>query len=546
MKRKFSMVILLLFTSWQIMAQEHNEKYILKKEFIETENGIKLATDIYLSDENGRFPVILVRTPYLKDNFKKNAAKFVSKGYAVVVQDCRGKFNSEGEFYAFGNERTDGLKTIAWVREQPWSNGRIAGYGSSYNTYTQWAVSDQLDAVIAEMGSAGLYDMVYPQGLFSLATACNWGLIADAKTVIPLAPEKIAEKIQKSYPHLPLSLADDSTFKDNLFFNDWLLHEQNDGYWESLNHRKTANATILSIAGWYDMFLSAQLNDFIEIDRRSRNPGNTMIIGPWCHGPQAFKNEYGGGDKTGRREALMERFLAKNILEKHEEVLQPPFTRHKFNFFIMERNEYFGSECWPPKAVKNRDYFLGKDKILPEKPVESGQQEFVYDPLDPYPSIGGTFIGLAVGPGVQNKNTGRKDQWTFESEVLREPLTILGPVSASLYVSSTAEETDFMILVQDVFPNDTTINIQEGGKHVKMKIGNITRIGLESWPTGYQLNPGHKLRIVITSGWFPRYNRNLNKGESIYYAKESKAATQTFYFGPQHPSKISLPVLNIP
>jgi len=545
MKLKFRIVILLLFASWQVMAQEHNEKYILKKEFIETENGINLASDIYLPDENGKYPVILVRTPYLKDNFKKNAAKFAGKGFAVVVQDCRGKFNSEGEFYAFRNERTDGLKTVAWIREQPWSNGKIAGYGSSYNTYTQWAVSDQLDAVIAEMGSAGLYDLVYPQGLFSLATACNWGLIADTKTVIPLAPEKIAEKIQKSYRHLPLSLADDSTFNDNLFFNDWLLHEQNDGYWESLNQRKNASATVLSIAGWYDMFLAAQLNDFIEIDRRSCNPENTMIIGPWCHGPQAFKNEYGGGDKTGRRQALMERFLEKTMMGKDTDVPGAPFTDHKYNFFIMERNAYFGSDCWPPKEVSRQVCYLVNDRILPEKPRESGQRRFVYDPADPFPNIGGTFIGMDTGPGVQNKNVSRTDQWVFESEVLREPLAILGAVSASLYVSSTAVHTDFMILVQDVFPNDTIINIQEGGKHVRPDAGKIRLIDLESWPTGYQLNPGHRLRIVITSGWFPRYNRNLNTGEPIAQARESKTATQTFYFGPAHPSKISLPVLNI-
>ncbi|MDD4190641.1 MAG: CocE/NonD family hydrolase [Mangrovibacterium sp.] len=541
MKRKFSIGILFLFISWQIVAQE---EYILKKAFVETENGIKLATDIYLSGEKGTYPVVLVRTPYLKESFKKNAAKFVKQGYAVVVQDCRGKFSSEGEFYAFKNERTDGLKTIAWIREQPWSNGRIAGYGSSYNTYTQWAISDHLDVVVSEMGSAGLYDLVYPQGLFSLATACNWGLIVDTKTVIPPAPEKIAEKIQKSYRHLPLSLADDSTFKDNHFFNDWLLHEQNDGYWESLSHRKIANATVLSIAGWYDMFLLAQLNDFTEIDRRGCNPGNTLIVGPWCHGPQAFKNEYGGGNKTGRREALQERFLAQTMLGKQEEVLVPPFTDHKYNFFIMERNEYVGCESWPPKEVENTDYFLYKDKILPEKPVKSGQREFVYDPSDPYPSTGGTFIGLAVGPGVQNNNAGRKDQWVFESEVLLDPLILLGSVSASLYISSTAKQTDFMILVQDVFPNDTVINIQEGGKHVRLDTGKITRIDLESWPTGYQLNPGHKLRIVFTSGWFPRYNRNLNTGEPIYHAKESKTATQTFYCGPEYLSKISLPVLN--
>jgi putative CocE/NonD family hydrolase len=132
----------------------------------------------------------------------------------------------------------------------------------------------------------------------------------------------------------------------------------------------------------------------------------------------------------------------------------------------------------------------------------------------------------------------------FESDVLTAPLTLLGAVTASLYVQSTATKTSFMILVQDVFPNDTIINIQEGGKQVSLNPNKTTKINLESWPTGYQLNPGHKLRIVIASSWFPRYNRSLNTEELVYNATESREAVQTIYLGPKHVSKITLPVFN--
>lgn len=301
MKTRFIIIIslVLAINSWHITAQD-DHKYVLKKEFVEMDDGIKLATDIYLPDNNERYPVILVRTPYNKDGFKKGAEKFTEQGYVVVLQDCRGKFNSEGEFYAFKNERTDGLETIEWIKSQPWGNGKIAGYGSSYNGYTQWAISDHLDAVIAEMTGADLYDLVYPEGLFSLETACNWGLIVDAKYANPIPPEKLL----KSYWYLPLSIADDSTFKDNQFINDWMLHENNDDYWKSMNHQGIAKGPVLSIGGWYDIFLLAQINDFIEMDRKNNHPGNKIIIGPWCHGPQAFKNEYGGSGNTGRRGPL--------------------------------------------------------------------------------------------------------------------------------------------------------------------------------------------------------------------------------------------------
>ncbi|MDD4192388.1 MAG: CocE/NonD family hydrolase, partial [Mangrovibacterium sp.] len=485
-------------------------------------------------------PTILVRTPYLKDNAKGSALNFVKQGYAVVVQDCRGKFGSGGGFYAFKHEREDGLKTIEWIKKQPWHNGKLAGYGGSYLGFTQWAVSDRLDAVCAELTGADIYDLIYPQGLFSLATAFNWGMLVDARTANPIPPEELLQ----SYWHLPLSVADDSTFKDNHFINDWLLHEIRDNYWQSVNHRGIAKGSVLSIAGWYDIFLLTQINDFIALDKKSSHPDNRMVIGPWCHGRQSFPNEYGGKEKTGNRGTLQERFLAKSLSGKEGEILQAPFTKHKYNFFIMERNEYVGSESWPPKGVKKTDFFLDKNKITQKSPDQSGQLQYTYNPQDPYPSLGGTFIGMDVGPAVQNKNTGRSDQWVFESDVLTAPLTLLGSVTASLYVTSTARKTDFMILVQDVFPNDTIINIQEGGKQVNVDPGKVTKISLESWPTGYQLNPGHKLRVVITSGWFPRYNRNLNTEVPVYSAKESREAAQTIFLGPTHPSKITLPLLN--
>ena len=540
MKKKFGIIVILLISGWQGKAQK-NSDYFLKEEFIETENRIKLATDVYLPQESGKYPVILVRTPYLKNNFKGGAEKFIQQGYAVVVQDCRGKFKSEGEFYAFKNERVDGLKTIAWIKTQPWYNGKIAGYGGSYGGYTQWAISDQLDAVTAELTGANLYDLVYPNGLFSLETIFNWGLVVDAKLVNNIPPEKL----MKSYWFLPLSVADDSTVKDSRFINDWLLHENNDDYWGKLNHQGMSKGPVLSIGGWYDIFLLTQINDFVKIDKKNGLADNHLIIGPWCHGPQGFKNEYGGSNSTGKRGPLQERFLAKNILGKEEKVLEPPFTDHKYNFFIMEKNEYFGSETWPPKEVNKKTYYLEKGKISSVKSNKAEESEFLYDPKDPYPSLGGTALGMGVGPAVQNANLTRRDQVVFETEELAHPLTLLGNVSASLYVKSTAKKTDFMILLQDVFPNDTIINIQEGGKSFVMAPNKVNKIELECWPTGYQLKPGHKLRMVITSSWFPRYNRSLNGGAPISSATELKETTQILYFGKKYPSQIILPLLNL-
>ncbi|SCM58773.1 CocE/NonD family hydrolase [Petrimonas mucosa] len=185
-------------------------------------------------------------------------------------------------------------------------------------------------------------------------------------------------------------------------------------------------------------------------------------------------------------------------------------------------------------------YISNESEIFPSLLILS-----LYDPLDPYPSLGGTFLGNKIGPAVQNQNIARNDQWVFESEVLSSPLTLLGSISAKLYVSSSVKSTDFIMMVQDVFPNDTIINIQEGGKRVDLKPNKVTEVNIDSWPTGYQLNPGHKLRVVITSSCFPRFNRKLNCDEPIYMARKIKKAVQTIYTGPKKPSSITLPVLNI-
>ena len=540
----FLFVVSILFGFNIVFSQENQEKqdstnYILKSEFVIMTDGIKLATDIYIPLETGQYPTILVRSPYNKDHVKKEAEWYTENGYVVVAQDCRGKFLSEGTFYPFKNERADGLETVKWIRSQAWSNGKIAGWGGSYVGYTQWAISDVLDVFFPNMTSADIYGLLYPGGMFSLATAFNWGLAVDAKTVNAIPPQKILA----SYSILPLSVADDSTFKDNVFVNDWLRHSSYDEYWRFMNHRGISSAPFLSIAGWYDIFLMSQINDFLALAKNG-HPDSRIIIGPWCHGSPAVKNEYGSSEKTGHRNKLSKQFLNKHINGDKIDFADIGFKDKKYNLFVMERNEYYGCDVWPPKATTLTNYYIGSDSYLtPDIPKESGQLGYTYDPEDPYPNKGGTFLGPNVGPALQNDNLSRTDQLVFETDVLQSELVLLGPISATLYVSSDAPNTDFIVCLQDVFPNGDIINIQEGGAKVDMQEG-INKQDISMWATGYQLNPGHKLRAVITSSWFPRFNRNLNSGEPVFSAKTIRIAKQSIYFG-ENPSSITLPILNV-
>lgn len=499
-------------------------------------DGTELATDVFLPRGNGKYPTVLVRTPYGKwqDAWMGKAFRFFR--IAVVLQDVRGKNGSGGEFYPFINERSDGLQTLRWIRQQPWSNGSVTGWGGSYVGYTQWAISDSLDFLTPVFTSGNIYDFVYPDSLFSLHSAYLWGVVNASSTANTIPPEKL-----KSGPMtLPLSAADDSTIKDVQFLNDWIAHEHYDDYWNNMNFRCITKAPVISTAGWYDIFLLAQIRDFQALVSDGRK-GSRMIIGPWCHGSMGEPNEFGGEKKTGKPTKLFR--YVKNQIKGRKPKLNSPFHDNTYNLFIMERNEYIGSEVYPTEETSIVPLFLGPDgRMSFEKIEESGVLGYRYDPADPYPSTGGTILGENVGPARQNDNIGWKDQLVFELAVNEKPITLLGPVSATLWLQSDAASTDFVVGIQDVFPDGKIINIQEGGAGAKVSSAQPHKTDISVWATGYQLNPGHKLRVFISSSWFPRYNRNLNTGEPAAAATSLKAAEQKVYFGGATPSSINLPI----
>ncbi len=273
------------------------------------------------------------------------------------------------------------------------------------------------------------------------------------------------------------------------------------------------------------------------------NPANRLIIGPWCHGEQAEKNEYGGLKKTGNPKAVFH--YVRRELKGRKNKLKSPFEDTKYNLFIMERNEYVGSDVWPPRDTEISPYYIGPGGYLGTDPFpEKGILHYEYIPEEPYPSHGGTILGSGVGPARQNDNVGRKDQLVFELDEQQEPLILLGPISAELWVSSDVSTTDFIVGLEDVFPDGKIINIQEGGAHVKFDTQMPQKADISVWATGYQVNPGHRLRVIITSSWFPRFNRNLNNGEPVAGSTDPLRASQEVCFGPGTASRINLPVFH--
>ena len=503
---------------------------------LEMHDGVILSTDVFIPRTRKRVPAILVRTPYNKHSERWLAKTLNFFKIAVVIQDVRGKYESGGEFYPFINERDDGLETLEWIRDQPWSDGTVGGFGASYLGITQWAISDSLDFLVPMLTGASIYDFVYPEGVFSLKSAFAWGVVnaSPKENSIP------ADKVSDGMFILPLSEADDSIIKDIGFLTDWMTHESENEYWEQLNWRGIAQAPLLSIAGWYDIFLLGQIRDFQALEA-VEFPDNRMIIGPWCHGNPATGNQYGGEKRTGKPRKLLAYTVRAMKGKKYR--LGRPFKDARYNLFIMERNEYVGSETWPPEETVTVPYYIGPEFYLgPSAYSEDGLLSYVYDPSDPYPGLGGTALGDIVGPAWQNDNLGRTDQVVFETSILDKPLVLLGEISATLWLSSDRPCTGFVISLQDVLPDGRIVNIQEGAANVQFLGQEPERHEISVWSTGYQLNTGHRIRVVISSSWFPRFNRNLNNCEPVIAADKVFPATQKIYYGEDTPSSINLPV----
>lgn len=543
MKKKsenlFACWFILLFTlAVQLWAADAQPEYEKTQLFIASTDTFRLSTDVYLPKADGPFSCILIRTPYRKEGFKGDIERFIKQGFAVVSQDTRGTGQSNGRFYAFSHEREDGLVTVDWIRKQSWSNGRIAGWGGSYVGYTQLVIADKLDAMTPLVTTADMYDALYPAGIFSLALCNNWGLMMNNPKLKP-------EKLLSSYSLLPLSIADDSTGAANAFFDDWLNHPRLDGYWQSMGFRQTSDKPILSIAGWYDIFLDPQIKDFLALGP-VRHRDSHLLIGPFAHGKITIPTDFGDAAKMDRYMDLARSFLLQALkTPESPATFSDSLMSKPFAFFIVHGNRWILSDHWPPEQVQALHLYLsGQGKIAQRKPSANEQLTYRYDPNKPYPSLGGSFLGIGVGPAWQNSNLSRTDQVVFETDTLTAPLTLLGPQQAHLWVTSDASCTDFFACLQDVQPDSQIVNIQEGGITLRAAKGEKAQeVTISIWPAGYQLNRGHKLRLVICSSLFPRYNRNLNSCEPIFNAQNSKIAQQKIFIGKRHPSHLELSVL---
>lgn len=528
-------------------------------------DGIELATDVYLPDgTDSTFPTLLVRDMYTNGStaLRQSYAHWATEnGYAFVFQCVRGRYDSDGNWYPYFQEIADGDDTISWIARQTWSDGKVGMFGSSYLASVQWlaALNDNPALVaIAPAVSPGNYyrDVAYPGGAFSLLSRASWGIgLAGSRTNLSFPIDWIS-----AVDHLPLKSLDKSLGFDVRHFRDWLEHPSYDAYWRSLDLEARADemsVPALNIGGWYDVFLRSTIGSYVTMTEEAKTEtarqNQRLIIGPWPHGwNRSAKNgdiDFGDASLIDADALYLEWF---NHWLKGEELPEDA----PIKLFVMGRNKWKDAQQWPLPKTEYTPYYLHHDGSLSaQSPAKkSAKLTYQYDPTNPVPTLGGNIMRSELrGPRDQRPLDSRTDILRFTTESFLEETEFTGPITARIYASSTASDTDFMVKLVVVRPDGMSFNLVDGVIRARyregyetpklIEPGKVLAYDLDMWATSYAVQPGEKLRIDVTSSNFPRLNRNPNTGAAFGETSELKTATQSIFLGSDYPSQIILPLI---
>lgn len=559
-------------------------------------DGTLLAADVYRPAGPGPYPALLQRTPYDKQNPGAGASlilRAASSGYAVVVQDVRGRFASEGEFVTFVNERQDGYDTLDWLAAQPWCDGNIGMFGGSYVGLTQWqaAISGHpaLKAIIPNVTASDYHNgWAYQGGAFELGFNLSWTLSVLAGNTIlrkrggepatdPVFQALLdgADDLTTEFARLPLAghaiLGDFAPY-----YNAWVDHPTYDDFWAGLDvstRHESLNVAALNIGGWYDIFLGGTIANFTGM--RARGPAavrdrQRLLLGPWNHVGMARGNPIGAHDfgmrstgavidADGQQLAWFDRWL--RGLDSGVD-RQPPVR-----LFVMGANRWRDEGEWPLARTDWQAWHLssggrantlnGDGALRRAEPGNEPPDTYVYNPRNPVPTLGGALCCNPVftlgGAHDQRSVEAREDVLVYSTPPLDEPVEVTGPVTLILHASSSAPDTDWTAKLVDVAPCGEARNLTDGILRARYRDsmragtpitpGAVVRYAIDLGATSNTFLAGHRIRLEVSSSNFPRFDRNPNTGELPGRSAEMVSALQSVFHTPEYPSHLVLPVI---
>ncbi len=563
-------------------------------------DGVKLATDIYRPKADGKYPVILVRTPYKKEMDELQARFYARRGYVFAVQDCRGRFSSPGEWEPFIHEAHDGYDAVEWLATQPWSSGKVGMIGASYLGWVQWwAARDNpphLTTIIPNVAPPDPYlNIPYEYGAFFMMGAIWWADILESKATGEISGKKFREIGEKKYAELlrdlPVVDLDKKVLgKKNKYWRKWIEHPDNDSYWAPANFLDRLGGVTIPVfhqSGWFDGDgIGTKLN-YLKMTATG-HANQKLVLGPWGHTDTAMRMI---GDRDFGEAAIIDlqrdylRWLDHWLKGIDNGIDREPLV----SIFVMGTNRWLHGDTYPFRETRMTRYYLesaghantskGDGRLSIDPPAaDSPPDHYVYDPGDPTPNPE-FYVSPEDQAGSQDKEkgkneekvtsvevqrgkakayhgqvvAGRPDILVYDTPALEKPLTFAGPISAVLYAASSAKDTDWFMRLAEVDSTGTVFSLTEGKIRARYRKSlsqpemltpnSVEQYSLDLWQTGITIPAGHKVRIEVASASFPLFSRNLNTGGHNETETEYVKADQTIYHDAQHPSYVLLPVI---
>jgi len=557
-------------------------------------DGATLFADVYAPEGPGPFPVLLMRTPYGKtqaqDSIHTHPLWYARRGYIVAVQDVRGRWSSEGEWYPFAHEAEDGYDTVEWAAGLPKSNGRVGMYGISYVGATQLlaavAAPPHLARLVPGTTSSEYYDgWTYRAGALHLAFTESWAVMLAQDTARRRELRQLEAQLFASFSAAGLEFGTLPLKRYELlrregiapWFFDWLAHPTRDEYWERWSiERRHANVRVpaLHIAGWYDIFLDGSIRNYQGLRERAADDrartGQRIVIGPWHHVPWApivSGWDFGAEARSGINDWQV-RWFDYWLRGVENGVPDDPPVR----IFVMGENRWREEREWPLRRAEVTEFFLhsqgtanslnGDGILSRERSGDEDPDTFIYDPRSPSMSLGGRsccrYLISPMGPADQRPAEIHNGVLVYTTPPLQRDLEVTGPVSAVLFAATTARDTDWTVKLVDVHPDGRAINVADGILRARYRRslsapalltpGEVYEYRVDLGSTSNLFKAGHRIRVDVSSSNFPCFDRNLNTGNAPggEWIADCVVATQTVFHDVNRPSRIMLPVVPRP
>ena len=564
-------------------------------------DGVHLAADVYRPDGAGPFPTLIFRirggrsSAFITGLLLVNPLEAVRRGYAVVIQEVRGRAGSEARWHPFVHERDDGEDCLNWVLAQPWCDGRLGSYGTAYSAVTALSMAalgrDELKALVLLGTGADYHDgWVYTNGAFELGWNIYWAYMTLSETIMRLdVDDDERAALRREYAQAiidapavaaRLPITDHPLLQrcGEVQYHEWLEHPDYDEYWESfdvLRDVEHLSVPVLSLVGWHDNFLKSHLDLYRSMSALAREPGRAhhrLLIGPWEHANYVnpFTTSRTGAVQFGPAAACGVAVSGPLLLDWFDRWIKGEQTGPAggVRYWQLGSDEWREAPAWPPAHEQRRLYLHSSggansrrgDGVLSAVAPSTDEppDSYVYDPLDPVPTMGGkTLMPTIMLAGIEDQTAveERSDVLCYSSPVLTRELELAGPVSVELWAISSAVDTDFTAKLVDVAPSGFAANLADGivrGRYrestkqrsAPLTPGEPVRLQIDLWDLAHTFKPGHRVVLEVSSSNFPRFDRNLNTGHEIGEdgPDAARLAAQQILHDAAHPSAVVLPV----